>query len=239
MSLACSVAQGGRSSPRIADSRPGGALLTEAERPRRWHGSRCGTGRWKVHHVALRCLLRREGHGTRRRGDHHGQYASGASRAGGRSRRAGRYPRSRRQPLPLAADIRRGSAPHRCCSGQTRLGPPEAGPRGASGLGHVLSIFSLLRVHRRASRGVVVVADSSAIGSSSALRSIPPDGRSRRPRSTGHALGGGPRPERWGLAGGPRLTGGMPPRPAGNALTWDTHGGQSGRPPADSLERRQ
>src|SRR5713226_4228670 len=41
---------------------------------------------------------------------------------------------------------------------------------------------------RRAPRGVVVVANSSAIGSSSALRCIPPDGRSRRPRSTRHAL---------------------------------------------------
>jgi len=60
-------------------------------------------------------------------------------------------------------------------------------------LGRVSQIFSLLpRVwlhrRRRASRRVVVVANSSAIGSSSALRSIPPDGRSRRPRSTRHAL---------------------------------------------------
>jgi hypothetical protein len=133
--LACSVPRGGRPSPRIADSRPGGALLTQAEWPRWWHGSRCGTGRWKVHHVALRCLLRRESYGTRRCGDHHGQYASGAPQAGGRSRRAGRYPRSRRPPLPLAADIRRGAGQHRCSSGQTRLGAPEAGPRGRSGLG--------------------------------------------------------------------------------------------------------
>jgi NitT/TauT family transport system substrate-binding protein len=55
-------------------------------------------------------------------------------------------------------------------------------------LGHVWQIFSLLRAHRSAPRGVVVVADSSTIGSSSALRPIPPDGRSRRPRSARHAL---------------------------------------------------
>ena len=64
-------------------------------------------------------------------------------------------------------------------------GRPRARGVGAR-LGHVLSIFRLLRVRRRVSRGVVVVADSSTIGSSSALRSIPPDGRSRRPRPTGH-----------------------------------------------------
>jgi hypothetical protein len=61
--------------------------------------------------------------------------------------------------------------------------------RGLGGKGRVPWIFSLLRVHRQASRGVVVVGDSSAIGSSSALRSILPDGRSRRPRPTGHAPG--------------------------------------------------
>ena len=60
-------------------------------------------------------------------------------------------------------------------------------------LGRVSQIFSLLpRVwlhrRRRAPRRVVVVTNSSAIGSSSALRSIPPDGRSRRPRSTRHVL---------------------------------------------------
>jgi len=67
----------------------------------------------------------------------------------------------------------------------------------AGELGRVSQIFSLLHrcllhwclLHwrRRAPRGVVVVANNSAIGSSSALRSIPPDGRSRRPRSTRHA----------------------------------------------------
>src|SRR5690349_4471851 len=41
---------------------------------------------------------------------------------------------------------------------------------------------------RAGDRGVVVVAHSSAMGSSSALRSISPDSRSRRHRSTGYAL---------------------------------------------------
>jgi len=36
-----------------------------------------------------------------------------------------------------------------------------------------MPIFGLLRVRLRAPRGVVVVANSSAIGSSSALRCIP------------------------------------------------------------------
>jgi len=40
----------------------------------------------------------------------------------------------------------------------------------------------------RAARCVVVVANSSAMGSSSALRSIPPDSRSRRHRPMGHTL---------------------------------------------------
>ena len=56
-------------------------------------------------------------------------------------------------------------------------------------LGRISQIFSLLRARRRATRGVVVAANSSAIGSSSALRFIPPDGRSRRPRSARHGLG--------------------------------------------------
>src|SRR6266576_522329 len=67
-------------------------------------------------------------------------------------------------------------------SGRSTRRPRSRSPR------HVLSIFSLWRVRRRASRDVAVVADSSTISSSSALRPIPPDGRSRRPSPTGHAL---------------------------------------------------
>src|ERR1700680_2452667 len=79
-----------------------------------------------------------------------------------------------------------------CCPDDPRgFRRRESARQGA--LGRCSQVFSLLHgvwLHsrRRAPRGVVVVANSSAIGSSSALRSIPPDGRSRRPRSTGHAL---------------------------------------------------
>jgi hypothetical protein len=92
--------------------------------------------------------------------------------------------------------------------------------------GCVSQIFSLLHsvlLHsrRRAPRSVVVVANSSAIGSSSAWRSIPPDGRSRRPRSTRHTQGvsqpchsppwSSPRSARAGNVPDPRCPDTVPP----------------------------
>ncbi len=109
---------------------------------------------------------------------------------------------ARYEPVTPSREVVHSSVIYVLADGQVHTGCvparelPERVPR----------IFSLLHrclphSRRRAPRGVVVAANSSAIGSSSALRSIPPDGRSRRPRSAGHApvpcsAGRSPRPGR-------------------------------------------
>jgi len=82
--------------------------------------------------VAEHRLLHHEDHRTRGRWSCCGWQASRGFQAAGWSRRAGRYPQ---QSLHREAGLRRDAPQHRWCSGQSRPGPPEAGPRGAGALG--------------------------------------------------------------------------------------------------------
>ncbi len=97
--------------------------------------------------------------------------------------------------------------------------------------------FSLLRVRREGGwgggRGLAALPSSpieTTMGSSSALRSIPPDSRSRRHRSTGHAWKTCPAaPRAWRQSA--IMAGTARPGQTGPAAAWERHMTQQAAPP--------